>query len=335
MLNTCIIIFLFGVIIILTIGKNHILLNTSEFTPPQLLTNRVATNCFRGAAILMILVGHISGNMHTVYFTPIGGTGVAIFLFLSGFGLNESYKKTGLTNFWSKKVVRVLMPYAIVITALWFYWDYKFDWLYVLNLLGLKTYYWYVAFLIKWYIAFYVLTRFAYRWRIYGMMAIAIVMLIFFPNIEAEQAFSFLLGVIVSVKINKVHSMSSRSLCIVALLCAVIGITCLGIKQMDALRHYSVDYIMNIIQCGIKLPLAIALMAGLTFIPLVFNSLFMKWVGLISYELYLVHFPFYPKLNGSLSQAFLFILISFIAAYALYLVDNALSKRLLRNVKRA
>ena len=35
MLNTCIIIFLFGVIIILTIGKNHILLNTSEFTPPS------------------------------------------------------------------------------------------------------------------------------------------------------------------------------------------------------------------------------------------------------------------------------------------------------------
>lgn len=42
------------------------------------------TNSMRGIAILAIILGHISGTMGTVVLTPFGGTGVAIFLFLSG-----------------------------------------------------------------------------------------------------------------------------------------------------------------------------------------------------------------------------------------------------------
>lgn len=40
------------------------------------------------------------------YFTPLGGIGVAIFLLLSGYGLNESCAKSGLTN-WCKKQLLV------------------------------------------------------------------------------------------------------------------------------------------------------------------------------------------------------------------------------------
>ena len=42
------------------------------------------TNCLRGIAILLIITQHISGKFGTNLFTPLGGTGVAIFLFLSG-----------------------------------------------------------------------------------------------------------------------------------------------------------------------------------------------------------------------------------------------------------
>lgn len=37
------------------------------------------------------------------YINPFGGIGVVLFLFLSGFGCNESYKHKGLDNFWQKK----------------------------------------------------------------------------------------------------------------------------------------------------------------------------------------------------------------------------------------
>lgn len=57
------------------------------------------TNCLRGIAILLIMSGHIVGTMGFRYINPFGGTGVALFLFLSGFGCNESYKHKGLGNF--------------------------------------------------------------------------------------------------------------------------------------------------------------------------------------------------------------------------------------------
>lgn len=48
----------------------------------------------------------------------------------------------------------------------------------------------------------------------------------------------------------------------------------------------------------------------------------------------IVYLQLYPKLNGSLSRTFVYIVISFIGAYALYLLDKILSKSLLRNVKK-
>lgn len=53
------------------------------------------TNAVRGIAMLLIVIGHISGTMGTVVFSPIACVGVSLFLFVSGYGLNESYKNGG------------------------------------------------------------------------------------------------------------------------------------------------------------------------------------------------------------------------------------------------
>ena len=51
------------------------------------------TNICRAVAAIIIILQHVSGRLGIRYFTPLGGIGVAIFLILSGYGLNESYKK--------------------------------------------------------------------------------------------------------------------------------------------------------------------------------------------------------------------------------------------------
>ena len=55
------------------------------------------TNSCRAVAALIIMLQHVAGKFGFRIFTPLGGIGVAIFLILSGYGLNESYKrkKTG------------------------------------------------------------------------------------------------------------------------------------------------------------------------------------------------------------------------------------------------
>lgn len=64
----------------------------------------------RGIAILLVIFQHFGGSFGTNLLTPLGGTGVAIFLVLSGFGLNESFKKKGLDYYWRNRTIRVFIP---------------------------------------------------------------------------------------------------------------------------------------------------------------------------------------------------------------------------------
>lgn len=54
------------------------------------------SNACRGIAALIIMLQHVAGKFGVRYFTPLGGVGVTIFLILSGYGLNESYKRRGI-----------------------------------------------------------------------------------------------------------------------------------------------------------------------------------------------------------------------------------------------
>ena len=54
------------------------------------------TNICRGVAAIIIVFQHVAGGFGVRYLTPLGGIGVAIFLILSGYGLNESFKRKGI-----------------------------------------------------------------------------------------------------------------------------------------------------------------------------------------------------------------------------------------------
>ena len=134
-----------------------------ELANGNTLFNRNFTDSLRGIAILLVITSHIAGAIGTNLCTPLGGIGVALFLFLSGYGLNESYKAHGLKLFWIKRITKVLLPYFIIETiAAYFKQDFNIT-TYILDITGIKTAYWYIAFLFKQYIIFYLLTRFLYK----------------------------------------------------------------------------------------------------------------------------------------------------------------------------
>lgn len=182
------------------------------------LLNRDFTNSLRGVAMLFIIIGHISGTMHTVVFSPIAGIGVTLFLFVSGYGLNCSFKNQGLKNFWKKKVKRVLIPYFFVIVVLrYFRYDFQpVDFL--LDILGLDTTYWFVEFIVYWYIIFYVTSRWLKKYRIVAMTVVAVFMFFFLESgLEKNQVFSFVIGVMASVYYERVYSITRRQWIVIGL----------------------------------------------------------------------------------------------------------------------
>ena len=258
------------------------------------------TNCLRGVAIVLIMVCHIMGTMGVRWFTPLGGIGVALFLFLSGFGCNESYKHKRLDGFWWKKVKRVLLPYALIITLVYVF-EQKWDLVsYLLEITGLRTSFWFIAFMVKWYIAFWVTTKFIPRYRLVIMGLFAIMVLLLSPEIEAEQALSFLLGVICSEKIQCVKCFSKRQLAVIAVVNFLAGGFFLAFKQLPMVRQYEGELIYAVVQMMIKLPAAVGMVAAFSFVPILTRSRYLMLAGVMSYELFLVHFPFYIYLDRKL-----------------------------------
>lgn len=280
------------------------------------------TNCLRGVAILMVMVGHISAMMDTVVFSPLGGTGVALFLVLSGFGLNESFKRHRLSRFWRKKVLRVLFPYFLVVTVLYFC-RWEFSWKeYLLDITGLKTHYWYIAFLVKWYIAFWITSKFFLRHRTAMLLAMSTAILFFFPEIEAEQALSFPTGVVISTCLERVKTLGSRKVLIIMGVTFLVGSAFLLLKQYPAVREMSDTWIYNIVQLFIKLPYAISLVCAMRLFPKCVNSRFLLLAGVLCYELYLFHMPFFGSLEGSVWGGLFLILASFVFCYPFNLLNK-------------
>ncbi|MFM9264536.1 acyltransferase family protein [Tychonema sp. BBK16] len=86
------------------------------------------TNQMKGIAILIIIVHHVSlalnGAGYLSLLHHLGFPSVSIFLVLSGYGIFLSIEKKGLNNFFSKRVIRVYIPFVLAMICKILIFDY-------------------------------------------------------------------------------------------------------------------------------------------------------------------------------------------------------------------
>lgn len=175
------------------------------------ILSRTHSTIYMGVAALIIMLQHVDGSFGTRVFTPLGGTGVAMFLIASGYGLNESYKKQQrelLNNntrkmnggYWKHRLFRVFIPYALFETILIpYYGDFRVaD--YLLDITCLVPRYWYFGVLLVGYFTFWICIinskTYKYRYWILGVFSCAVFLIR--DALYAEQAASFMVGVVIS-----------------------------------------------------------------------------------------------------------------------------------------
>lgn len=257
------------------------------------------------------MIAHISGTMHTNIFTPLGGIGVALFLFLSGYGINESYKRNGLKLFWVKRLSRILIPYIIVISVRYLLnavpEDYSWK-SYLLDISGLHTSYWFVTYLLFWYVVFWIFTKFLYKYSILALLIIAVASFFLTSSLESEQSLSFLFGVAASQNSSELAILSKKKKITLGIILLVISIAALAIKQLPPIRALINTFPYFGIELMIKLPAALAVIILGTFFNVMMNSRFLQLSGILSYELYLIHMPFIPLVSGSIIRGVILIL---------------------------
>ena len=259
------------------------------------LDDRSFTTILRGIAIVLIMLSHLTRE-HTRIFTPLGGIGVAIFLILSGYGLNESFKHNGLNGFWKKRFIRVYIPYLIVLVAIClFQKESCTEFLMSLSLWHCP--YWYVQYIFGCYVIFWLCSRFFSKYRIFVMLISGLVTLVCLRGVQGEQAISFVSGVILSHRNVKLDGeMHVAWKCIV--LFAIIGVLALTFKQTTLYRTLPDGILINIPQMIVKFGIAIAIICLLTKLSVCMKSRFLLMAGVISYELYLVHVFFLFKIEA-------------------------------------
>ncbi len=258
---------------------------------------RLYTDALRGLAMVMIISGHICGRYHeSVWFSPFACTGVALFLLLSGYGNNESYLKKGYFSL--KKVLKLAIPYWIIYAIRLIFLQEDVSFTSVLqNVLFVKTDYWFVGYIIKWYIIFWIATRFCYNYRWIVFIVFSIVSFVFFSPLESEQSLSFIFGVFLSEKKNILLTKKEKKLDFLAIVLFVFASLALLVKQAPVIRHN--DLLMRCVQLMIKLPYAISILVLLRRIRLLRMNPVFLFLAPFTYELYLIHMLFLDLISTS------------------------------------
>lgn len=281
--------------------------------------NKQHTEIYRGVAVLMIVVAHCAGNLGTNIFTPFGGIGVSIFLLLSGYGLNESYKLKGLGGFIKKKLSKVWIPFVvfeIICYSLFEEFDYQ---KLIMNIFCIESNdYWFVYYLVRCYILFWVVTKFfsSCRWPFFVLFGLYSFFMM--EGRVPEQCISFGLGVLFSTYKDKVESFGDKHLISLLFISGVIGISFLAIKQLSFIRANMDSWVFFIVETAIKMPLGLFviiffyMLSKRFFIP---PLLFL--LGSLSYEIYLVHMQMRSLIGEYAISAFAMLFVSVLLSYGL------------------
>ena len=294
----------------------------------SILSKPLAT-AMKGVAILLVMLSHVGNDGFRLKFLiPLGAIAVAVFLVLSGYGLMESYAKNGLSGFWRKRFLRVLLPYFLWMVAYAAFlslngWDLPLE----------EFRYWFVEYILLWYAIFYFVLRFVFKYRWLMFIGIAILLFLFLPNLHAQQSLSFIVGMAISEKKDFIRRIPANKLLMVGCISLLFGLTTFGIKHLIIfwsvgistegvnlleLHHVaSTDYWMKFLQLLPKVPFAVFIIIMLKHLN-IDRVCCLFVIGLASYETYLVFFKFLCIINGSVLNVFVFIVLTGVVTFMLY-----------------
>lgn len=295
--------------------------------------DRNYTTAIKGFSILTVVWAHSGAKLSVGGIQFIAGIGVALFLMCSGYGLEISYGKNGLKDFWKKRLLGVCLPFWVVeLVGLLATGTFSIK-VYLLDFCFLKpatSYGWFMGYIVICYLIFYAVKRLIKDSKmqtmvLFGAFGIWFVLeSVFFANpdmpfLRARQMLSFPVGVLVAVNKDKIEQTLIKTKNILILMGG--GTACIlfmAITQLHAVKNlpYLVSNVMALLTC---LPMAIGIMVFGKSFSMIFENKLLAVTGMISYEIYLVHAFTLGIVKPSIISVFVFVVVTYIFAYILHI----------------
>ncbi|MCI9259426.1 MAG: acyltransferase [Romboutsia sp.] len=281
------------------------------------------TNNLKAVAIILVILGHLG------FINRSGAWGVGIFLLLSGYGLTQSYVKSGIIGFFKKRLLAVILPYSIVM-LIWIFVDFILGNKYSIStiatsILGVNfksvidVTMWYIPFLILWYIIFFltfkslknnyfkIITMFIFSCIIYYY-----VYKLFDQNVGVRLytllfPIGVLLGFLFSKELNISEKMLKSTLGHIIIFSFILFE--ISLNRSNDYRYYTLSIIMFSV-----------MIISIFMIMQNFESKILSFIGNISFELYLFEGVFINKYNfifECINNKFLSVVTYFILIFVL------------------
>lgn len=226
----------------------------------------------------------------------------------------------------------MILPYGIL--EIIFHWSFhEFDIAaFVMDVMCIKPLYangWYLSYMLLWYVLFYLIMRFRVleKYRCQALFAISLVLFFFFCNrspLRAEQSLSFFAGFVLAEYENS-EIIRNKITLKTGTLMIVLGVMFLVIKQLEIIQNAPV-IVFNFVQLMIKLPCALGILIVVYTASKKINVRFFRWVGMISFEMYIIHGYLLEKAEINYSGAIMFILLTTVCSVLFWLIMNKTRK---------
>lgn len=274
---------------------NAVLINK----PSKICFDKNLTDLIKFSACLMIALHHYSQGMvvagthnliYQLFSTQGGWLGVAIFFFLSGYGLMKSDMKNHLApiSFFRKRLMKTYLP-AVLVSAIWggyllIWGGQMFDVHWILGLFGNYNdeVLWFVRAIVKMYVAFYgyvyiasVLPKWFKPFCYIGIAVIAI-WWVDIGFVHGSSVLLFFIGMSIAEYDEWFFRMIRKVYPPAAILCVIVALMIVFRRDAEWI-HLLINYFL--IASGV---IVIAIFTiKVPSLP--------KWIGGASYDVYLVH----------------------------------------------
>lgn len=296
----------------------------------RLYYTREKTVAIRGIAALAIYIFHILLQLDiTPLFNPWGGLFVAVFLVLSGYGINESYNNKGFSNYWSQRSSKVIIPTALFIICYSLLSPDNNLFTCISELLYIQPTYWFIFHVVKCYAAYWIARRYCGRYWMLFLITCAVLCLNYRfcdMQFESEQAFSFLSGIAMSEYKERINNISQKNIKLYVIALFIIGLLFYVIKSVTPIHEYIGTVTYNYFLCPFRLSWALVTIYILTHLNIE-RSTMLTFSGKKSLEIYVAHIPMIGMIHD-LPTVGIFIAFSLISFTLLLLYTMYIQQRL-------
>jgi len=263
------------------------------------ILSRDNTLWMQGVSALLIMLMHFVMQIdgYPRFFNIFGSVAVAVFLFISGYGINESYKAHGIKGFWKRRFIRVIIPCWVVYLFQLPYLEHFEAIAFLHNMVFTDSSLWFIDYILRWYLVYWACQLICRKYTKPLLFVFALYN-IFQQQLYSEQAFSFFCGYLASQHIEAINRMDKKNIARYSGIIIAYGLAFLLFKELPFVQRIKGTLPFNIILLNIKLPLAMSIIAMPYLVPVIKKGAIFQKFGKISYELYIVHYNFMSFITG-------------------------------------